>query len=832
MPSSAQPPAPDSLPAAPSTAPGGLKPDFSRIVASLGTGAWQHDLHTGEAWYSPRFKALLGFSDEALPNAATAIVERTHPDDREALAQTRQRALASFALCSAEGRMQMQDGHWRWFRTTVQAWPDATGQPAMLVGSLADVHAEKQALLDFTALTERFDRALAASSEAHFERTAGVRDFFMSPRLPGLLGYPPGTPGPSIKTYLGWVHPDDVAGLVAVVQQAEARPGGWEHDYRLRCADGSYRWFGGRGRSTLDAQGRILMTGMVGDIHAQKLAHQELAQHREQLRQMVEDRTARLSAALALADSRRAAAERANQAKATFLAHMSHELRTPLNGVMGMTELALRIAGSETQRKYLGLAEQSGQTLLRILNDVLDFAKAEAGKLQLVAETFDLPQLVAETVRTYLPQVGARPLHVLFDCDSGQSHVSGDPGRVRQIVSNLLGNALKFTDRGTIRVVVGLTPAATAADACDVRIEVSDSGIGMDEATAQRVFEAFEQAETGTTRHHGGTGLGLPIVRLLARLMGGEVQVHSAPGGGSRFSVDLRLGTAPQPAREGAASTGHAWLLYRSEPAGQWVQGRLRRLGWSAEIVPDIATALARLRGGGAGAAPDSVLVADEILLAASALAPLRSALPARVPITLLFRPDFQLPLLHEAAAASGVRLAIAPLTAADLRLTLQPALLSALAMAAPLPGPAEPALALLPWVLVVEDVEMNRFIVGEMIRVLGLRAVMAASGEEALRLCGDAAPDLVLMDIQMPGMDGLETTRRLRELQASERLASFPIVALTANAMDADRTASQAAGIDEHVTKPIDLERLRRVLSRWLPAAGLAVLDGTVYNV
>ena len=795
-----------------------LEPDLPRLLESLNEGVWQRDIVTGQAWYSPRYKQLLGYADHELPNDAAGFAERVHPDDREAVDQVRQAAMASFEPCSGEGRMRVRSGDWRWFRATVRVWPDAEGRPAVLMGSVTDVHAEKQAALDMKALAERFDRAMAASSEAHFERTAGDNDFYMSPRLPTLLGYPAGTPAPSAETFMGWVHPDDREGLLAARQRAASRPGSWDHSYRLRHLDGSYRWFSGRGRSEWDDQGGLRITGMIGDIHAQKLAQEELAQHREQLQRMVEDRTQRLSQALAQAEAAREAAERANLAKATFLGHMSHELRTPLNGVMGMTQLALRLASSETQRRYLGLAEQSGQSLLRILDDVLDFAKAEAGKLQLVDEVFDLPRLVAETVRGFMPQVGQRPLHVMYDAVGTVEQVRGDAGRVRQIVSNLVSNALKFTERGTIEVVVEANEAADGA--CRVRLEVRDTGIGMDEATMQRVFEAFEQADSGRARHHGGTGLGLPIVRLLAQRMGGTVQARSAPGVGSTFAVDLHLAMAPQAAAAPSAATGRAWLVFRTPAPGTWVQARLRRVGWAAEVVDGIDGALARLQEAD-DTAPDCVIVADEALDDTQALVRLRDALPARVTMVLLFRPDFQLPLLHEAAAASGVRLAIAPLTAADLRELLRPAPPPPPALAPPAPA------ATAPTVLVVEDMPMNQLIVTEMIRLLGLRAGLASSGEEALRACQRAAPDLVLMDIQMPGMDGLETTRRLRALQASDRLPPFPIVALTANAMESDRQASRDAGIDEHVAKPIDLARLRSVLARWLPGAGLDPVAG-----
>jgi len=797
----------------------GLEPDLSRIFASLAEGVWQRDLVNGEAWYSPRYKELLGFADDELPNDAAAIAARIHPEDRAALERAREEALATFAPSSIETRILTRGGEWRWFRSIARVWPDASGRPAMLLGSVTDVHAEKQALLKGEAMAARFERAMAASSEAHFERVVGIGDFFISPRLPEMLGHPPGSPRPTYETFLSWIHPDDLPGFEEMVQRAAVSPGTYEIDYRLRHADGSYRWFRARGRSEPDAQGHLRMTGMLGNIHAQKLAQQELAQHRDQLRQLVDDRTARLSAALLLAQSQRTAAEQANLAKATFLGHMSHELRTPLNGLMGMTQLALRVATSDTQRKYLELAEQSGQTLLRILNDVLDFAKAEAGKLKLFAETFDLPRLVTETVRSFMPQIGQRPVHLLFDCSGEITHVTGDAGRVRQIVSNLVGNALKFTDSGSIAVVVDIAEAASSM--CSVRIEVSDSGVGMDEDTLQRVFEAFEQADTSATRRHGGTGLGLPIVRLLAQMMDGEVKVRSESGVGSTFTVDLKLAVAAQPQGRlsRTAGSGHAWLIYRSEEPARWVRRRLERLGWTADVLPDVASAVERLRCGTSQAQPRSVVVADEAMSDAAGMASLRQALPAWVPMSLLIRPDFGLMVVQETAVASGVSLAIAPLTEADLHQLLSPGCVEQADAVITTPMGISPAP---PCVLVVEDVAMNQMIIGEMIRVLGLRTRMASGGEEALERCQCEAPDLVLMDIQMPGMDGHEASRRLRELQASSCLPRFPIVALTANAMEADRQASLDAGIDEHVTKPIDLDGLRKVLARWLPAAGL----------
>jgi signal transduction histidine kinase/CheY-like chemotaxis protein len=801
-------------------------PEFARILDSLPEGVWQSDLIAGGVWCSTRFGQLLALEADRLPADAAALAERVHPDDRAAFDRALQQAQSTFTACTVESRLATGSGAWHWFRATLRVWPDEGHRPALLVGSLTDLNAEKLARLEAQALAERFDRALAASSEVHFECTAGVDDFFISPRLPTLLGHPPGTPAPSADTFMAWVHPDDRAGLAAARQRAATEAGPWEFSARLQHADGSYRWFNGRGRTEPDNHRRLRMTGMIGDAHAHKLAQQELEQHRGRLEQMVAERTERLSEALTLAESRHTAAERANQAKATFLAHMSHELRTPLNGVLGMTQLAERAATSDNQRRYLQLAMQSGQSLLRILDDVLDFTKAEAGKLRLVAEPFDLPQLVAETVRSFMPQIGERPLHLLFDCGGDSPQVIGDPGRVRQIVSNLVGNALKFTQRGTIEVVVD--SAERSAGQCDVRLTVSDSGVGMDEATLQRAFEAFEQADNSATRRHGGTGLGLPIVRLLAQSMGGSVRAQSAPGAGATFIVDLVLGSAPASEAATPPATdpgGHAWVVHKSPVAARWLQRRLARMGWSTALADGIDDALARLRDK-AQKHPDCLIVADEALTDTQALAALRGALAPTVPISLLLRPDFRAPTLQQQTTTSVLHLAISPLTRRDLQQLVRPQ---------PVPPAAheitqpQPLGATMPLVLVVEDLEMNRLIVGEMLRVLGMRVAAASNGDDALRYIRGTPPDLVLMDIQMPGMDGLEATRRLRALQGRAELPPFPIIALTANAMESDRKSSQLAGVDDHMAKPVDLHRLHDLLRRWLPPAAQALLGQPV---
>ncbi|CAN5856176.1 hypothetical protein BH11PSE8_BH11PSE8_31220 [soil metagenome] len=690
-----------------------------RLFDSLSEGVWERDLRTGEVWYSPRYKEMLGFADDEFPNDMEAMRVRIHPDDLATLQQTYASATAQLGSAGCQVRLQLKNGGWRWFRGRATVWPDASGQPAVLVGALYDVH-------------------------------------------------------------------------------------------------------------------------------EQVLATEALEAQRAVLEQRVRERTRGLETALAQAEAQRLAAERANEAKANFLAHMSHELRTPLNGMLGMNQLAQLLAENDEQHHYLELARQSGVSLLRILDDVLDFASADSGSLELQQDEFDLAELAADCLRSFMPHMRKKGLQVGSDYLGEITRVKGDARRVRQIVSNLLSNAVKFTVQGFVLVTVEVEPesaddtdpGANVARTCRVRLKVRDSGIGMDPATAQRVFDPFVQADSGIGRRYGGTGLGLSVVSLLASLMEGKVAVRSAPGEGSSFSVELRLGVAvDQPLRALAAArlpTGCVWLLGRSVASGRHIRNRLARIGWSCESLADVQEALAVLRSGRSAdgsvehAAPGCVVLSEASITHPPELAALLAELPPELPVTLLLRPDFDIRKVRIAAEPGRVRLMFSPMTPADLYTLVRPRQLTPSAPSAEVAvsadasgaAPEAPAQHGKANVLVVEDNALNQIIAREMVAALGLAPSVASSGEEAMACCEKDPPDLVLMDIQMPGMDGLETTRRLRALQADGRLPRFPIIALTAHAMDSDRLESLAAGMDEHLSKPIQLDRLRSVLRHWLSLA------------
>ena len=796
-------------PQPPSLSDAELLARYERAMAGSQDGYWERNLRSNLSWYSPSFRAMFGFGPDELPNDRNVINARVHPDDIGPFLASYQAAIDSVGSFTYEVRFLDKQERWRWVRGRGSTWAGPDGQAEIIAGALSDVHREKTTQHALTQMTQRFERAVHAADEALFERWADSDTFHLAPRFAELLGYTPAELGTSRARLTQLMHPDDRDRFESRIATGIAERGRWTIDYRMRCKAGVYRWFHSRAMAQEDANGRVLITGVMADIHEQITAREALQRQQQHLEQLVQERTAKLEAALALAEQRRAAADRASEAKSRFLAHMSHEIRTPLNGVLGLNELALRSAQSPAQRRHLELALQSGRSLLGIINDVLDFSRLEAGKLALVDTPFDLPGLLAQTLRAVMPAVRGKGLNVMFDHIGDITRVRGDPERLRQIATNLLGNAAKFTERGHLALVTTVRP--TEPGRCEAVIEFRDTGPGMDAATQARVFDAFVQGDASLTRRHGGTGLGLSIARGLAEAMDGELTLASTVGVGSCFTLRLPLAIDGDAQQLWQPVPGRAWLLYTRPMIGEWLVTRFARLGWHSVLLPGLAAAVAQAQQLAPADHPELVVVAEHVLGESPDLAGLRAALPdAR--ITLLVRPDWAQPEVELSARALAITPSFMPLTPHDLLEMLQPSVGHAALPPITRPG------ALPRRVMLVEDNPVNRLIGEQMLVALGLEVDSVDGGEAAIAACHTQPPDLMLLDVQMPGLDGHATCRLLRALQQAGTLPPFAIVALTAHALESDRAASLAAGMDGFLTKPIVLEQLRAELLRWLP--------------
>ncbi len=781
-----------------------------RIVLGMSGAFWERDFDSDTVWYSPNFFRVLGLPENTA--LREQINARVHPDDLPGFQKTYDAAVRQGGPFQYDVRFLDHTEQYRWARASGRVWLHPDGRPRRLMGMMNDVHAEKEAQLAAQDSQALYERALAASSEAHFERTVGRADFTTSSNLAQMLGHPAGTPPPDAATLLSWVHPDDQGIVRESSRRARASEGPWEATYRLRLHDGSYRWFRGRGRTYRSEAGELRMTGMLGDVHQQMLDRQELDHHRQNLAELVAQRTASLNAALQEAQQERAHAEEANRAKSEFLAHMSHELRTPLNGALGMAELALRVAKEPAQRRYLDAALVSGQTLLRLIDDVLDYARSDRQAIELEQAPFDLADEVAQVMRSLMPSVRSKGLLMMFDWQSdGDTMIIGDATRVRQVVTNLVGNACKYTASGHVALTAQLTP--TTPGHAQALVRVQDSGGGIDAARRQAVFEPFVQGDTSLTRGHGGAGLGLAIARRWARAMGGDVVLADSGPTGSTFEFSWSVALPPDAPEATAVPPGLAWLIYAVPSAVQrWLCTRFARFGWRSDVLPSVQAAAEQARR--AGDPPQLVVVSERTLGSVGELTLLREALP-HTQIALLVRPDWDRPDIEAAAVRLNMPLVVPPLTPRDLRRLLMDAhpLADAKSATAPVVRKERPT------VLVVEDHPVNRMVAQAMLGELGVDVRCADDGQQAVASCGASPPDLVLMDLQMPVMDGLEATRQLRQLQRSGRLPAFPIVALTAHVGDADRAQALAAGLDDYLTKPVQLPALEAALRRWLPA-------------
>ena len=600
-------------------------------------------------------------------------------------------------------------------------------------------------------------------------------------------------------------------------------------DTTRRRADGTLVTVSVLGSPILMADGQSGVFGIYRDIGEQVKAASDLRRYAEDLARSLE----------ALNDAK-VRAETAARVKSDFLATMSHEIRTPMNGILGMLELLLDTDLTEEQRDCAVTVKSSADALLTMMNDILDFSKIEAGRLEVDPHPFDLEIAVEDVIELMTPRARERGLDLLHRYPQGTPRrLVGDAGRVRQILLNLVGNAIKFTSHGHVLVEVECLDQSPGV--ARMQLSVTDTGIGIRSDKQQLIFEKFTQADASTTREFGGTGLGLAISKELSTLMGGSIQLESTPGTGSTFRVILPLPkdrTVLPPVPRGNLAGVRTLVVDDNAVNRRLLVEQLAEWDLRPTVLGEPTEAVPAIRAAQAQGDPYGLIILDYQMPGQDGMA-LGHAIREceagqRVPLVLVTSSGQRGEAARFQAAGFSAYL-VKPVRARTLRDTLSAVIGSAGSDAES--GPVfvtrytvveseraadpesvdrKPAVSAgPPVVLLAEDNAVNRLVAERMLRRLGCEVVSASTGHEVLEILARRACDLILMDCQMPELDGYEATEAIRSRDGPE--SRVPIVAVTANAMEGDRERCHAAGMDDYISKPLRPDDLATVLARWV---------------
>ena len=687
-----------------------------------------------------------------------------------------------------------RDGHLYWVNATIVPLVDANGLPEQYIGIRTDITDRKRMetqLSEQLHLVEELFEAIPLpvylkDTEGRYVRLNRAFELFFKAPRENFIG----------RTLHDLLAPEDASLHAEMDTVLFAKKGTQTYEATVRCRDGIRHDTIYRKAVLTRRDGSVSgLLGTIIDITERKQAEAAVVQAKE-------------------------VAEAASRAKSDFLANMSHEIRTPMNGIIGMTDLALDTTMTEEQREYLSIVKSSAESLLTIINDILDFSKIEAGKLMVEEISFDLHRVIAETLKTLALRAHEKNIELVSEIMSDvPRHVVGDPSRIRQVLINLVGNAIKFTATGEIALLTELT--SRTGSAASIHFAVRDTGIGIAPEKQLLIFEAFSQEDTSITRRYGGTGLGLSISRRLVELMGGEMWLESQLGEGSTFHFSIQLdidAQPPQPISKDIKLSGRRILVVDDNQTNRRILcGMLGAWNILATPADSGLAALDIIRNG--NAAFDCIILdAHMPEMDGYELARLiHDGLPTPPPMLMLssgaMRGDaqrcqdagicgyFSKPISSEELLAAICRVFNSgpqDSAANENKLLTRHAI-----------SEIQSALT----ILLVEDHPVNQKLALNLLDKWGHHATLAQDGQQALDIFSEHRFDLILMDMQMPVMGGIEATQRIREVERSRNLPRTPIIAMTAAAMASDREACLAAGMDDYVSKPIKVKDLLKKL-------------------
>ncbi len=762
---------------------------FELAVRGSTDGLWDWNVLTAEVFYSPRMKELLGYSDDEFPNVFASFESRLHPSDHDWVLREVDDHLRHFKPYDVEYRLRVKSGDYRWFRARGQAIWNSLGQAQRMAGSITDV-------TEAHRLRERFRLAVEASPAALLMVHQDGRILLANSGSQSLFGY---SEAELIGQPIEMLVPERWrAGHPMHRQQFFQAPlqraMGVDLDLLGLRKDGSEVPVKVGLSPVETAEGPAVICGVM-DITEQKRTLETMRHAKE-------------------------TAESASRAKSSFLANMSHEIRTPMNGIIGMAQLLAQTELRSQQREYLNTIDESAHILLRLLNDILDFSKIEAGKLELECVDFRLSECVVHASQMLGLRAAEKGLEIAYRVALDiPDYLRGDPGRLQQVLVNLLGNAVKFTAAGEI--VVNIDAESITHDQVRLHFSVSDTGIGIPADKQDQIFRPFEQAESSTTRRFGGTGLGLTISHQLVQMMQGRMWVESELGRGSTLHFTADFGVSPVQQRREPAEFDTLRdlpvLVVDDNLTNRRIFSEMLHY-WRMQPVLAESAAAARLALQQAEAArhPIRLILLDHqmpgedglqfaeslrgqlnrtacpIIMISSGLSAVDADLCQKYGIVrFLTKPVIATELLHEILRQFGQYTTIKP---------TQP----------PASSRVHPRR-----VLLVDDNEINRRVAVGLLRSRGHQVVVVENGQKAVETLAEQEFDVVLMDMQMPVMDGYEATAELRQRE-HQTGGHLPIVAMTAEALKGDRERCLAAGMDDYISKPILPVELYRVVERF----------------
>jgi two-component system sensor histidine kinase/response regulator len=799
-------------------------------IKAGGVGIWEADFETGGYLFNEQMHEIYGvgatgFRSTVPPEIFGGNVGEwmsvIHPDDVVRVMDVLDRARLDTSFAEYEHRIVRASGEIRHVRSAAQIVHDEQGVAKRGIGTTLDVTEWERLTAALRTERERVVLAARAGGIGIWDLDLAADRFTWDEQMHALYGLRPGDFPGTLDAWATLIDPDDVPRIVADWTRAVDERGTFEAEFRIVRPSGERRHLRAIAKITAAPDGALARAiGINWDVTAERQAGDALRAAKE-------------------------AAESAEQTKSEFLAMMSHEIRSPMNAILGMTRLALLTELTPKQYNYLSKIDLSARALIVILNDILDFSKIEARKLHLEETEFSIESMLESVAAVTAVKAEEKGLEIAFAiAPDVPARLVGDPLRLGQVLINLVNNAVKFTEHGEVVVSMELAEAMEV-DRATLRVAVRDTGIGLKPEQQAGLFQAFTQGDSHITREYGGTGLGLAISKQLVEMMGGRIWAAGEPGVGSTFTftIQARRPAQPEARPPDAVSDGlrgrRVLVVDDNASAREILALMVRRFGMHTGVTDSGPSAMVALKLAARGGAPFDLVLMDWRMPGMDGLEAARlikgdadlSRTPAVLMVTAFGREEIL--LRAEQLHLEGVL--IKPVTDSVLFNTIAEALGCARADQEPgdaasrrrVPEPRGVVGLAGRRVLVVDDNALNREVATDFLLAAGMWVEAAAGGLEALERLRDGAYDAVLMDVHMPGMDGLTATREIRR---DPRLARLPIVALTAQAQAADRGASLAAGMNAHLTKPIDETALYGTLLQLLVgpvAIAAAASDG-----